>query len=298
MTTPTTSLREKLERHPDLSVDQYKAMVKWCRDAIDHNADFLYDKDLFDDAIASASRRFHLPPDSLISLLRNTHVWHVKIITRSVKAKLASHVDRYVRNGESMWHIAYSNRYPPCLLARAMLEVLLKPKNSFALGRKGLTEAMRDPVGKLGCATGIHDDYLSSEQFPGPPYNGIGDKPLTRLAREVLHVIAVDPMYGPDHDQARHTIGVEYERLLEQLLIDMGTSYESELHGGKHTLLWAEHSLTQVCTTTPHTHPHLHFVASRYSIRNRGSVTRTRHVQDTGRFAINAGGSTGEAIDR
>jgi hypothetical protein len=233
MTTATKCLREKLERHPDLSVDQYNSIVKWCRDAIDYNADFLYDKSLFDDAIASASRRFHLPPHSLNSLLRNTHVWHVKITTRSVKAKLASHIERYVRNGESILHIARSNRYPPCLLARAMLEVLLKSKTASAQGRKGLTEAMRDPVGKLGCAAAIHDDYLSSEQFPGPPYNGIGDTTLTRLAREVLHVVAVDPMYGPEHDEARHTIGIEYERLLEQMLTDMGTYYESKMCFGK-----------------------------------------------------------------
>ena len=45
----------------------------------------------------------------------------------------------------------------------------------------------------------------------------------TRLAREVVRALASDPMYGPLHDKNRHCIGIEYEALLEQSLMDMGT---------------------------------------------------------------------------
>ncbi|KAL3927730.1 MAG: hypothetical protein SGBAC_012964 [Bacillariaceae sp.] len=37
-----------------------------------------------------------------------------------------------------------------------------------------------------------------------------------------------DPLYGPDHDRARHNIGVEYEVALEQKLRKMGIPFETE----------------------------------------------------------------------
>jgi hypothetical protein len=213
-TSTTLTVTKKLERHPDLSLEQSNSIVKWCRDAIDQNKDFLYDTLIFEQAIQQACQHYDLQPQSLTSLLRNTHVWHVKITTRHVKLKLQNHVERYVQ-GESILEIARDNRYPPYLLARAMLEVLLLNTNKNSSGRKGLTEAMRDPIGKLGHVSCICEEYRSSE-------NNTEEQPLTRLAREVMHVIAVDPMYGPEHDEVRHNIGVEYEELLEQVLTSMG----------------------------------------------------------------------------
>jgi hypothetical protein len=45
----------------------------------------------------------------------------------------------------------------------------------------------------------------------------------TRLALEVEEAIGADPMYGPIHDRQRHSIGVEYEVVLEDMLQSMGT---------------------------------------------------------------------------
>lgn len=45
---------------------------------------------------------------------------------------------------------------------------------------------------------------------------------LSRLAREVLHVLHKDPMYGPTHDLERSKVGVEFERRLEETLKWMG----------------------------------------------------------------------------
>jgi hypothetical protein len=50
-------------------------------------------------------------------------------------------------------------------------------------------------------------------------------KPMTRLAKEVQEAIAADPMYGPQYDKERHMVGVEYEVVLEQTLLEMGKSY-------------------------------------------------------------------------
>jgi hypothetical protein len=50
---------------------------------------------------------------------------------------------------------------------------------------------------------------------------------MTRLAREVQEAIAADPMYGPQYDKERHMVGVEYEVVLEQTLLEMGKSYHA-----------------------------------------------------------------------
>jgi hypothetical protein len=216
----TTPSRKELEWHPDLSVDQYNAVVKWCREAIDNNADFLFDRRLFDHAIADASLRYDMPINSIISLVRNTHLFHVKVTARSIKAKIPTHyVHRYAHKGESLWQIAKSVRYPPYLFARAMLEVFLHS----SMNRNSLTAAMRDPLTRLSHVSAMAEEYQCSEAFPGPSLSDVNSNvSTTRLAREVLHVIALDPMYGPEHDAVRHSIGVQYERLLEELLTSMG----------------------------------------------------------------------------
>jgi hypothetical protein len=227
MTTTTIPIK-KLERHPPLSLEQYDSIVSWCREAIDQNHDFLYDATIFDTALLQARQQYNAySTSSLQSFVRNTHVWHVKYTTRKVKSQLASHVIRYAQHGDSVWKIAKDNGYPPYLLARAMLELLL---SSNSVGRKGLTEAMRDPMGKLGTISAIAHEYQASEQFDGPilfvPTDDTDDttqRTTTRLAKEVMNVIAMDPMYGPKHDEVRHNIGLEYEALLEHVLTCMGT---------------------------------------------------------------------------
>lgn len=216
----TTPSRKELEWHPDLSVDQYNSVVKWCREAIDNNADFLYDRHAFDQAIADASLRYDMPIKSIISLIRNTHVFHVKGTARSIKAKIPTHyIHRYTQKGESLWQIAKSIRYPPYPFARAMLDVILHA----SISRNSLTTVMRDPVTRLSHVSVLAEVYQCSETFPGPSLSDSQSSvSTTRLAREVLHVIALDPMYGPEHDAVRHSIGVEYERLLEELLTSMG----------------------------------------------------------------------------
>jgi len=46
----------------------------------------------------------------------------------------------------------------------------------------------------------------------------------TRLALEVQGALESDPLYGPKHDRWRHTVGIEYEVVLEDMLQAMGTS--------------------------------------------------------------------------
>jgi Protein of unknown function TPD sequence-motif len=52
-----------------------------------------------------------------------------------------------------------------------------------------------------------------------------------RLAKEVRQAINFDPFYGPLHDKERHTVGIEYEVILEQELKALGTQYSGTLCG-------------------------------------------------------------------
>ena len=47
----------------------------------------------------------------------------------------------------------------------------------------------------------------------------------TRLAMEVRAAMDADPFYGPLHDKERHTVGIEYEVVLELELKALGTQY-------------------------------------------------------------------------
>jgi hypothetical protein len=91
------------------------------------------------------------------------------------------------------------------------------------LGRKEISKAMQDPETKLGHVAVIKEEYRASEDIRQIFEDGCNQS-LTRLAREVRHVIEVDPMYGPVHDEARHQVGLEYEALLGKVLRAMGMS--------------------------------------------------------------------------
>jgi len=216
------------QRHPDLSPEQYNSIVKWCDDAIRKNKNFLYDASLFTRALTEACEKHQIQWDSLNSLLRNTHVSHVKKITRHIKNQMTNYAESYA-NGKCIVQIAKDNRYPPYLMARAMLEVLL---NDQEIGRKGLTEAMRNPVLKLGNQPVLAERFKESERHAGPSISSeefLEENPsLSRLSREVIHAINLDPMYGPVHDEARHRIGNEYEELLVKVLDSMDIPFETE----------------------------------------------------------------------
>jgi CDAN1-interacting nuclease 1 len=160
------------------------------------------------------------------------HLNHVKNASYRVKSQAKEHADRY-KQGESILSLARQNHYPPYLFARCIVEEITNFR-----GRKGLTDAMRDPVGRLGDASVILEAYRASEQvesiyheqirretFSNQP---VPEAPLTRLATEVIDIMARDPMYGPKHDAERSRVGIEYEIILEQCLRATGIPFETE----------------------------------------------------------------------
>ncbi|KAL7543008.1 hypothetical protein ACHAWF_007299 [Thalassiosira exigua] len=105
--------------------------------------------------------------------------------------------------------------------------------------KKFVTEALRHPEKTLGGASrSVLPEYRFSERKGsgakvrdeekdegGEDY---GLPRLSRLALEVREAVDADPMYGPRHDRERHSIGEEYELLLQETLQTMGIPFETE----------------------------------------------------------------------
>jgi hypothetical protein len=61
------------------------------------------------------------------------------------------------RKGTSILSLAYINNYPPYLISRILVEAITN------IGKRGLTDSMRDPMGLLGDPSVIEEKYLTSE---------------------------------------------------------------------------------------------------------------------------------------
>jgi hypothetical protein len=100
--------------------------------------------------------------------------------------------------------------YPPALFARYLVEAA----TAFG-GKKKLATAMRNPSIALKSKNVIVEKYRHSENIrPSQQHT-------TRLSVEVIQAIDADPMNSPKQDKQRHTIGVEYEVILEHFLNKM-----------------------------------------------------------------------------
>lgn len=150
----------------------------------------------------------NLLSQSLVSFLRNLHLHHVKRAAPRVKSSLKSIVKRYCE-GQSIVTIATQVNYPPYLLTRFVVEEISVNGGN----KKSLAAMMKQPATFLQTKSDLKEKYAYSE---AATTNSVPKKDCTtRLAAEVIHAIACDPMYGPSHDRQRHLIGVEYEVLLE-----------------------------------------------------------------------------------
>ena len=220
----------------------------------------LFSRILFHKEMKSASAQFHYSFEAIHSLFRNAHVSHMKRTAHMVKSQATRHVQSYL-NGTSILNIANKCNYPPSMMARLIVENVailpssnktIKGNNLTGMHRKFITEAIRHPEKLLGDAsTSVSAEYLFSES-KGKQHRKMENEsiciPLSRLSLEVKEAVGSDPMYGrlyifeddalqladvfqchgfffdyigPDHDKIRHNIGIEYERLLEQMLDSM-----------------------------------------------------------------------------
>lgn len=217
------------------AVSKYLEIDRWCREAISCGREFLYNPSLFHEEIHKAAVDFQLPYEGLCSHLRNTHVIHVKKTSHKLKAGAKRLAAEYSK-GKSIVTLAKFYNYPPYLFSRILVETV----TSGRLSKKNLTEAMRDPIRRLGNSSVLSPEYCDSERFlrPNPPQtiDEFSNTPVpqpdrgqvTRLAVEVMEAINTDPMYGPRHDKERNEIGIQYEIILEEQLRAKGIPFETE----------------------------------------------------------------------
>ena len=185
---------------------------------------------------------------SLNSFLRNVHLKRVKKQTYSIKNQINRQiVPAYINKGISILQLSKTYNFPPALLSRSIMDKIT------TLPKKKLSEAMRDPIGKLNSLDILSDPYRASptsseghchssnkgaannslsagmerENLVMDPFSGQviqysqTEEPVTRLAKEVQEAICMDPLYGPRSDRERQIIGMEYEIVLEQIIRSM-----------------------------------------------------------------------------
>jgi hypothetical protein len=147
---------------------------------VSSGAEFLFDPVMFHQALYEASIEFEFPFEvrwkpammrqgkhvcsqkscasvqALYSFFRNTHLLHAKKTSSFVRGR-ADQIAREYTKGTSILSLAISNNYPPSLFSRILVEKISN------VGKRGLTDSMRDPVRHLGDPIVIDATYLSSE---------------------------------------------------------------------------------------------------------------------------------------
>jgi len=201
----------------------------------------LFDSDVFHQELGRASMSIGIPLESLHSFLRNVHLIHIKKYSYLLRND-ARRILRDYKRGKTIVNISRAINYPPYMVARLVVENVVDFEGQNV--RKAVTEAMRDPEGKLGNPDIIAAEYRDSEtsllaQSAGGRVSSrscpFSDMPiplpsqkLSRLAVEAIDAISSDPLYGPRQDRDRHAVGLEYEIILEQALSSMKIPFETE----------------------------------------------------------------------
>jgi hypothetical protein len=222
----------------------YAEIESWFQKSVSAGSDFLFDTKLYERELNRLWDKFDVPfevsgrykresntlsdtSNSIVivvyqllqSFLRNVHVIHVKRQSSAIKKSLGNLADKYMA-GSTIVELAKKENFPPYLLARWMVETITSINSKSAL-----TEAMREPATILDPSV-ILPDYEESESVR-PSCSSDSSIP-SRISLEVQEAINADPMYGPLHDRERHTVGVEFEVVLEHLLSTRGLPFESE----------------------------------------------------------------------
>eukprot|EP00550_Attheya_septentrionalis_P004605 CAMPEP_0198290534 /NCGR_PEP_ID=MMETSP1449-20131203/8359_1 /TAXON_ID=420275 /ORGANISM="Attheya septentrionalis, Strain CCMP2084" /LENGTH=368 /DNA_ID=CAMNT_0043989043 /DNA_START=158 /DNA_END=1264 /DNA_ORIENTATION=- len=244
---------------------RYDDASAWCREVVSGGHVMLFDPDMFHSELTKASKQFDIPYESLHSFLRNVHLIHIKRTHHWVRSQLfveqPHYLQAYTTTGtsttattatqegdtrRSILEMARHLNHPPYMMARLVVEHMVcntTTTTTTGPSKKFVTEAMRDPMNKLGTLEAIDPQYHSSQSFPSnttkqpsvvkvDAFSGrpvpLPSQPVTRLATEVMEAIDSDPMYGPRQDRERHFVGLEHELMLEQSLRAMGIPFETE----------------------------------------------------------------------
>ena len=100
---------------------------------------------------------------SIDSLLRHTHLQHIKKRIWKIRTNISSHIQKYTREGKSIVTISKEANYPPYMMARLFVEHMHKNFNGKKGGsKKYITDAVRDPEKYLNRPP---EDFLRPEYW-------------------------------------------------------------------------------------------------------------------------------------
>ncbi len=94
---------------------------------------------------------------SLHSLIRNLHLYHVKVMARHIQRNIDIYVRAYVKQGISILALAKRKNISPCMISRYIVEKVT------GFEKKDVTRSMRDPMVVLGDPSIIMQEYVESE---------------------------------------------------------------------------------------------------------------------------------------
>ena len=143
-------------------IDHYKKVERWCKDQINNTSDFLFDPILYQTTMRATSEEFNFPLESLQSFFRSHHVKHIKSTAHKVRKNLQTKYIKEYMQGKSIKELAKEENYSPTLLARLILEEV----TDLDLGgkKKGLGNALKNPLKELGSINIIKQEYRKSEE--------------------------------------------------------------------------------------------------------------------------------------
>lgn len=203
----------------------YTAAEAWCEEITLTGHDMLFNSESF---YANLSSVVHLgyPIESLRSFLKSTHLKHVKRFAHILKKSMGRYVREY-SEGVNIVSLARSINYPPCVVGRAIVEIIAKFPDRINK-RKALSKTLQDPICKL--------DQIDTTMSLGQPTQLIDSfsgkrvkvSNTNRITLEILAAINSDTLYGPRYDKERNMTGQEHEIMLEQVLISMKIPFETE----------------------------------------------------------------------
>jgi hypothetical protein len=186
-------------------------------------ADFTEIKDVMSvEGVAELAKKLpHVDYNSIFSQMSQNYQVHLRKTSHLHRTDAAfySYVKRYDA-GEHIWRIAESVNYAPTQLARLFLERLR------GMGKTEISACIKDRAGITDVVDAPGQNIPSAARvLQRDPPRAL---PASRLRDEVELCLEHDELCSPCADRRRHEIGKEYERILEQCLLDHDLPFVTE----------------------------------------------------------------------
>jgi hypothetical protein len=130
-----------------------------------------------------------------------------------IKDNLSAIIQDVLHERKTILDLAKTWNFPPYLLARNIVEATFQFSNRCTRST-GETK-------KSQLSDAFRDTRLLQQHALFPMYQAFIPNACSLIETQIQDAIDADPMYGLQSDKDRHTIGIEYEVVLEHYLKTM-----------------------------------------------------------------------------